>query len=205
MNREFAFALWGYFSGSILFAKLSMGMAKKYENLDESTDRNPGTANAFLYGGFLCGIVTLLGDLLKGLLPVAVYIARCGDVSVLSPLFPLVLAAPVIGHVYPVFHHFQGGKGIATTFGVLLGLLPQIVPVVIVAVTFILFSVVVRINPHLHRTSIVYLVSLIAMAMLDISEGVVIGFLLIALTVWVRLWRSKEHKEGLQVKMLWMH
>ena len=58
--------LLGYLSGSILFARVSMALLHKGYILTASKDGNPGTANAFRYGGFLCGTLTLSGDLLKG-------------------------------------------------------------------------------------------------------------------------------------------
>ena len=84
-----------------------------------SSDGNPGTANAFLYGGVLCGILVLLADLGKGALPVCLA-ARYLDPE--EKLFALVMAAPVVGHAYPLIDRYgKGGKAIAVSFGVLLG------------------------------------------------------------------------------------
>lgn len=93
----------------------------------DSCDKNPGTFNAYQYGGFLCGTLTLCGDLLKGFLPVFLY--HGGSVSAADAGLAFVMAAPVYGHVLPVFHKLQGGKGIAVSFGCLLGLLPEARPV----------------------------------------------------------------------------
>lgn len=106
----------------------------------------PGAANAFTYGGFFCGIITLFGDILKGFLPVYCYLLNAGGMSF---NLTLVLAAPVIGHILPVFYHFKGGKGIAVTFGCLLGLFPDIRPALILAAAFIFFSLIIRIIPTL--------------------------------------------------------
>lgn len=56
----------GYLLGSILFARLGGLIFKKTDIMAESPDKNPGTMNAFTYGGFRCGVFTLCGDLLKG-------------------------------------------------------------------------------------------------------------------------------------------
>ena len=79
---------------------------------------NPGATNVLRLGGKKPAAVTLLGDSLKGLIPMLA--AHLLDVS------PLVLAltgmAAFLGHLYPVFFGFQGGKGVATALGVQFGL-----------------------------------------------------------------------------------
>lgn len=79
---------------------------------------NPGATNVMRIGGKKAAGITLLGDLLKGLLPV--YIAKIFEVPV-EILVATGLAA-FIGHLYPIFFGFKGGKGVATSLGVLLGI-----------------------------------------------------------------------------------
>lgn len=79
---------------------------------------NPGATNVLRYGGKKVAAVTLLGDSLKGLLPVLVAQGLGADPRWLG----LVALAAFLGHLYPVFFRFQGGKGVATAFGALLGL-----------------------------------------------------------------------------------
>ena len=107
-----------------------------------------------MQGGMLCGSLTLIGDLLKGFLPVFLYIKASGGRADLG--VALVLAAPVLGHNYSVFYRFGGGKGIAVSFGCLLGLLPRPIPVLILAACYITLSIVVRISPHYYRTLAAY-------------------------------------------------
>jgi len=95
------FMLIGYLSGSILYAPLFGKLLKGWDILEESRDQNPGTANAFMYGGFLCGILTLCCDLAKGFFPVYLYL-RIGNRPIGTEL-AVVLAAPVVGHIFPVF------------------------------------------------------------------------------------------------------
>ena len=64
------FILFGYLSGSVLYARIFARMFGKKDMLENSRDKNPGTANAFMYGGFSCGFLTLLFDLLMGFVPV---------------------------------------------------------------------------------------------------------------------------------------
>ena len=74
MVRAAMFAVLGYLSGSVLYARVFARLFRKENMLEQSRDQNPGTANAFLYGGFWCGTLTLVFDLLKGFLPVYLFL-----------------------------------------------------------------------------------------------------------------------------------
>lgn len=200
MNRYVYFVIAGYLSGSVLYARLMCRLFGKETALLQSKDANPGTSNAFAYGGFACGVLTLAGDLLKGILPVWLYI-RSGLPITPVPL-ALVLAAPVMGHAFPCFYGFRGGKGIAVSFGCLLGLVPLWTPALLFAGCFIFFSVIVRITPHFQRTAITYFVTTLLEALTHQPDGVVLGYALIALTVGLRLHLSKEPREPMQVLLV---
>ena len=58
MLRSLKFIVMGYLCGSVLFARICAKLFNKPAILLESKDKNPGAANAFQYGGFLCGILT---------------------------------------------------------------------------------------------------------------------------------------------------
>ncbi len=79
---------------------------------------NPGATNVLRFGGKKVAIIVLLGDLLKGLIPVL--LAKW--LGLPTATIALVGAAAFLGHLYPVFFRFQGGKGVATALGVLLGI-----------------------------------------------------------------------------------
>jgi glycerol-3-phosphate acyltransferase PlsY len=83
----------------------------------EQGSGNPGATNVMRIGGKKAAGITLTGDLLKGLLPV---LAASGY-GVSDELLVLTGLAAFTGHLYPVFFGFKGGKGVATTIGVLLG------------------------------------------------------------------------------------
>ncbi|MEJ2435717.1 MAG: glycerol-3-phosphate 1-O-acyltransferase PlsY [Pseudolabrys sp.] len=78
---------------------------------------NPGATNVLRVGGKTAAAVTLLGDLFKGLVPVLAALWLGQPPRVLA----LVGVAAFLGHLYPVFFRFKGGKGVATALGVLFG------------------------------------------------------------------------------------
>ncbi len=84
--------------------------------------KNPGATNVLRFGGKKAAAVTLFGDFLKGLLPVLIGLALEMDPQTLA----LIALAAFLGHLYPVFFGFQGGKGVATALGVILGLSWQV-------------------------------------------------------------------------------
>lgn len=196
------FILAGYLSGSVLYAQIFAKLFGNKNLMEISSDNNPGTANAFRYGGFWCGVLTLICDLLKGFLPVYLFMTSTRPIP---HGYALVMAAPVIGHTFSVFYHFRGGKGIAVTFGCLLGLFPIWSPLAILAFYFIVFSVVVKISPNYYRTLAAYLCSLVSMVFVVNQVEICTGFLFISFAVLFRLLTSKEKKEQLEVKCLWMH
>jgi glycerol-3-phosphate acyltransferase PlsY len=79
---------------------------------------NPGATNVLRIGGKKAAAVTLIGDMLKGLLPVLAAKLLGAGMAVQAA----VALAAFLGHLYPVFFGFRGGKGVATALGVLLGL-----------------------------------------------------------------------------------
>ena len=78
---------------------------------------NPGATNVLRLGGKKAAALTLVGDMLKGLVPAVV--AQIANVPL--PWIAVIGLAAVIGHMYPVFFGFQGGKGVATGLGALIG------------------------------------------------------------------------------------
>ncbi len=100
--------------------------------------KNPGATKLLRYGGKLAAVLTLVGDILKGAIAVVVARAFTDDAVMLA----LVGLAVFIGHLWPVFFRFHGGKGVATALGVWLTLNPG-VGLALIA-TWIVMAVVFR-------------------------------------------------------------
>lgn len=79
---------------------------------------NPGATNVLRIGGKKAAAATLIGDMLKGLVPVLIAKAMGADLAIQAA----VATAAFLGHLYPIFFGFRGGKGVATALGVLLGI-----------------------------------------------------------------------------------
>jgi len=118
-----SFWLWclgAYLLGGIPFGLL---LSKAISNKDprDHGSGNIGATNALRTGGKLVGILTLLADVGKGALAVALAAHYAGEALV---IYVALLA--FIGHIFPVYLKFRGGKGVATMFGVLLPWLPWV-------------------------------------------------------------------------------
>ena len=109
----------GYLLGSIPFAYIA-GRLKKGVDIRQVGGGNVGALNAMREIGTSIGFTVLIADIAKG--SIAVLIARWLD---LPPIWILVAGfAAIVGHNWPIFLGFKGGKGAATTLGVLLALVP---------------------------------------------------------------------------------
>lgn len=129
-----------YLIGSLPFGYLA-GKSIKRVDLRQEGSRNVGATNVFRVVGILPGIVVLLLDISKGFL--SVHLANIfnlgGSIEVSSQAFNLVsiLAglAAIAGHNWTIFLKFRGGKGVATGFGVAMGLVP--LPTLVSLVIFV--------------------------------------------------------------------
>jgi len=113
-----------YLIGSISFAVV----VSKCMNLPDPHSYgsgNPGATNVLRTGNKLAAALTFLGDALKGYFAVMLARVLLGDQSLTSTLGSWVLCGVVIavflGHLFPIFHGFKGGKGVATACGILFG------------------------------------------------------------------------------------
>lgn len=113
------FALLAYLTGSLSSAIIVCRLMNLPDPRTEGS-KNPGTTNVLRLGGKKAAAIVLAGDVLKGIAPV-----------LLAKLFGMhdaalawIGAAAFLGHLYPIFFNFEGGKGVATAIGVIIALSP---------------------------------------------------------------------------------
>jgi glycerol-3-phosphate acyltransferase PlsY len=109
-----------YLLGSVSFAVVvskAMGLPDPYTH----GSKNPGATNVLRTGNKLAAVLTLLGDAAKGWVAVTIARAVLGDPisSDNNLMLGLVAIAVFLGHLYPIFYRFKGGKGVATAAGIL--------------------------------------------------------------------------------------
>lgn len=116
----FALGVLAYLIGSISFAVVA---SRAFGLPDPRTygSHNPGATNVLRTGKKAAAAVTLLGDTLKGVVAVVIagYFAEPAAVELTKAV---AAVAAIVGHMYPVFFRFEGGKGVATALGVLVPL-----------------------------------------------------------------------------------
>lgn len=107
--------LFGSLSSAIIVSRIM-----RLPDPREAGSHNPGATNVLRLGGKIPAAITLAGDVSKGVVPMLLARAIGGD----EMLSATVALAAFLGHLYPVFFRFRGGKGVATAAGVFLALHP---------------------------------------------------------------------------------
>jgi len=180
MTREMLFALaLGYLLGSIPFGLILTRLAGKGD-IREIGSRSIGATNVLRTGSKLLAALTLLLDCLKA--TAAILIARdlFGDLSA-----PYAAAGALLGHLYPVWLGFRGGKGVATLLGILIGL--QLWPAALVyAGVWIFLLATLRISSLAGMTAAVS-APIVAFALHSAYFPLLLGFALLV------LWRHREN------------
>lgn len=114
-----------YLIGSISFAVV-VSKCMRLPDPHSYGSGNPGATNVLRTGNKLAAVLTLIGDALKGYLAVMLARVLLGDESLTSTLNSWLLCGVVVavfmGHLFPIFHGFKGGKGVATACGILFGI-----------------------------------------------------------------------------------
>ena len=103
-----------YLLGSVSFA-IVVSRLMRLPDPRSYGSKNPGATNVLRTGRKVAAVVTLAGDALKGFVAVLLALIYLPEAA------PYVGVAAFLGHLYPVYHRFQGGKGVATAAGVLFG------------------------------------------------------------------------------------
>ena len=117
MMLELLLIIGGYLFGSVSSAIITCRVLSLPDPRSQGSG-NPGATNVLRIGGKKAAAITLVGDMLKGLVPVLVAKLLGADMAVQAA----TAVAAFLGHLYPVFFAFQGGKGVATLLGVMLGI-----------------------------------------------------------------------------------
>ncbi len=112
-----------YLLGSLSFAVI-VSRAMRLPDPRSFGSGNPGATNVLRSGRKAAAVLTLLGDALKGWIAVVLARTLAPQFGLADDVVLLCALAVFVGHLFPVFFGFKGGKGVATAFGVLLGLNP---------------------------------------------------------------------------------
>jgi len=115
------FAGSAYLIGSISTAIITCKIMA-IEDPRKTGSNNPGATNVLRHGGKKAAIITLIGDMLKGLIPILFTIQLQADTRIVA----LVALCALLGHIFPIYYGFKGGKGVATYYGVILGISWQV-------------------------------------------------------------------------------
>jgi glycerol-3-phosphate acyltransferase PlsY len=184
-----------YVVGSIDFAVIVARMHGV--DIHQVGSGNPGASNVLRSIGRLPAAMVLIGDTLKGVIGAAMGMIAAGSVDFQVEWAFLAGFAAVVGHCYPVFHRFRGGKGVATGLGVLLFTVP-IVGVVVVAG----WAVLVKLTNTASISSLIAVAASVPLAIWQGVEGMSLVWLLatVVLVVWrhraniQRVFRGSEQK-----------
>ena len=183
------FILLAYLLGSISFALVASWIFKLPDPRTYGS-RNPGATNVLRSGKKAAAVLTLLGDAGKGWLAVALAQHFAVTSGLGGEVVAAVALAVLLGHVFPVFLRFEGGKGVATAVGVLLGL--SLGMGLLAIVTWILVAAIWRISS---------LAALMAAALAPLYAVFFLGFEVNALAVLIMslllIWRHKSNISNL--------
>jgi glycerol-3-phosphate acyltransferase PlsY len=174
----------GYLFGSVNSAILVCKITGRKDPRGEGSC-NPGASNVLRVAGKACAIATVIGDVLKGM--IAIWIAMALGAS--DFILALVALTAVLGHMYPLFFKFQGGKGVATAIGCYFALSIPLGGIALVI--WIVLAAVFR------YASVASLVACVAAAVLSIyiQPADFIGLAIIALFV---IWRHRGNIDRLR-------
>jgi len=144
-----ALVIAAYLIGSLSFAVI---VSRVFGLADPRSygSKNPGATNVLRSGNKAAAILTLAFDALKGYVPVLLAVIYQTDLSIGESTIALIGLAAFVGHLWPVFFRFKGGKGVATAAGVLFALNPWLG-----AATLLTFAIVVVFFRYVSLASII--------------------------------------------------
>lgn len=177
---KYIYYLLAYLVGSISFSYILVKLFKG-DDIRETGSKNAGGTNVTRNFGLVLGIITTLLDMLKGTL--MVFLFRKYDLG--SPV--LALFFTVLGHCFPIFFGFKGGKGIATTVGGVIYLFPRVFPL-----GFVVFFVLCYLTKYVSLGSIT-MVSAVAVNLLFYEKLDLTDIIAIVLIWFMIFFRHKEN------------
>lgn len=177
--------LLGYLFGSISSAVI-VSKLFRLEDPRKVGSGNPGATNVLRSGNKVAAICTLIGDVLKGVIPVV--LAQQAGVS--SGILALTAIAAFMGHLFPVFFGFKGGKGVATAIGVYAALSWQLL--LVFAAVWVLTAAITRYSS---------LSALVASGVTGLASFAIFNqqseLQLIGAVFWIVAFTFKRHRENI--------
>lgn len=154
-----------------------------YEDVRDKGSGNIGATNVYRVAGKLPGVLTLIGDILKGFLP----LLACKSWLVPTPTqLGIACAMAIVGHCYPIYLKFRGGKGIATALGIFLVISP-----LAVLGAAIVFGITVAISRFISLGSVLAAMSApLLVLMLNEPQPIFLATLVIAALI---VWRHRSN------------
>lgn len=200
---NFLIIILSYFLGSVNFAYITARI--KGIDISSSGSGNPGTSNVLRTLGKGSAAIVLIGDLLKGAIPVIFFSE--------DQYFLLYGVAAVLGHIYPVFYKFKGGKGVATYLGVYIAIvlqnpynseilnsvLFQLLNIPAIALFYFLLFKVTRVSAIASLSTVALTAGLLIFANNEFSNNLILAFVFILILLKhsqniKRLLEGKENK-----------
>ena len=185
MLESAALILFAYLLGSISSA-IVLSKIMGFKDPRSEGSNNPGATNVLRIAGKKAAFLTLVGDCLKGLIPVLIARGLEADPLVVA----LTAFAAFSGHCFPVFFHFRGGKGVATAIAATVGF-NWIAGAILIA-TWLLFARVFKIS------SLAAIISFCALPLLIYwrEQDLQVSIVFVALSV-ILIWRHKSNIQRL--------
>ena len=199
---NFLIVILSYLLGSINFAYITARM--KGIDISSEGSGNPGTSNVLRTLGKGSAAIVLFGDLLKGAIPIVFFYQ--------DQYFLVYGLAAVVGHIYPVFYRFKGGKGVATYVGVYVATvfmnpynsdlfnieIFQIINIPVLAFFYFVIFKITRVSAIASLTTVLITVSLLIYTNNEISNVIilVVLFVLILIKHSENIKRLREGKEN---------
>ena len=199
---NFIVIILSYLLGSINFAYITARM--KGIDISSEGSGNPGTSNVLRTLGKGSAAIVLFGDLLKGAIPIVFFYQ--------NQYFLVYGLAAVVGHIYPVFYRFKGGKGVATYVGVYVATvfmnpynsdlfnidIFQILNIPVLAFFYFVIFKITRVSAIASLTTVLITVSLLIYTNNEISNVIilVVLFVLILIKHSENIKRLREGKEN---------